>query len=185
MAEASIHIRIADPSDSELLARLGAQTFHQAFGADNTSEDMAAYLAQSFGPEKQSAELAEPGTTFLIAEVEPEAVGYARLREGPAPVCIPGLRPMEIVRFYSVAAWIGRGVGATLMAACLQDALRKGCDVIWLDVWERNARAIAFYERWGFRTVGAQPFVLGFDIQRDLLMARGVGEPMGALRAAP
>jgi len=170
----SITIRTARACDNDLLAGIGARTFREAFGPDNTPEDMAAYLDRSFGPEKQGAELAEPGTTFLIAEVEDEAVGYARLREGPARDCVDADRPIEIVRFYSIASWIGHGVGAALMSACLDQARKRGCDVIWLDVWERNARAIAFYRRWGFVEVGTQPFVLGSDVQRDLLLARAV-----------
>jgi len=39
-------------------------------------------------------------------------------------------------------------------------------------VWERNSRAIAFYEKWKFRVVGEQAFLLGTDVQKDLLMAR-------------
>ena len=38
----------------------------------------------------------------------------------------------------------------------------------------RNARAIAFYERWGFRIVGDHIFQLGADAQRDLIMERHV-----------
>jgi GNAT superfamily N-acetyltransferase len=174
MADPSIRIRIAGHDDNELLALLCARTFRDTFGPDNTAEDMAAYLAQAFSPEKQAAELADPGTCFLIAEVEEEAVGYARLREGPAPDGILPGRPIEIVRFYSVAAWIGRGVGAALMKRCLEHARQRGCETIWLDVWERNSRAIAFYQRWGFAEVGTQAFVLGSDVQRDLLMARPV-----------
>ncbi len=172
MSAPSIHIRTARASDNHLLAGIGAQTFREAFGPNNTPEDMAAYLARSFGPEKQAAELADPGTTFLIAEIQKEAVGYARLREGTAPDCICGARPVEIVRFYSVAAWIGCGVGAALMESCLKLARQRGFDVVWLDVWERNAPAISFYRRWGFVEVGAQAFLLGADVQRDLLMAR-------------
>jgi diamine N-acetyltransferase len=183
LANPSIHIRAAKPEDSELLARLGAQTFGDTFGPDNTPEDMAAYLAQAFGPGKQAADLAEPGTTFLIAEVDGTAVGYVRLREGPAPDCVPAERPIEIVRFYAVASWIGHGVGAALMSASLDRAQTHHCDVIWLDVWERNSRAIAFYQRWGFAEVGTQPFVLGSDIQRDLLMARAVQAVTDASRA--
>ncbi len=181
-SDPSIRIRTARPEDNELLARLGARTFSDTFGPDNTAEDMAAYLAQAFGPEKQAAELADPGTTFLIAEIEEDAVGYARLREGPAPACIPAGRPIEIVRFYAVASWIGRGVGAALMASCLEHAHQRGCTIVWLDVWERNSRAIAFYRRWGFTEAGTQAFVLGADIQRDLLMARPVETDAAARR---
>jgi hypothetical protein len=39
-------------------------------------------------------------------------------------------------------------------------------------VWERNARAIAFYVKCGFRDVGSQPFLVGSDLQTDRVMAR-------------
>jgi ribosomal protein S18 acetylase RimI-like enzyme len=72
------------------------------------------------------------------------------------------------------ARWIGRGVGAALMQAALREADARGCDAIWLDVWENNNRAIDFYRRWGFVEIGTQPFRLGNDTQRDLLMVRHV-----------
>ena len=46
----------------------------------------------------------------------------------------------------------------------------KGHGSVWLGVWEHNRRARAFYERWGFRPVGAETFRLGSDDQLDLLM---------------
>lgn len=169
-----VHIRVAEPSDNTLLAELGARTFFDTFAQDNTPADMAAYLAASFGPQKQADELADPLTTFLIAEIDRTAVGYARLRLSPPPAAITGRRPLEIVRFYSDKAWIGRGVGVALMTACLELAAKQSRDTIWLDVWERNARAIAFYRKWGFALVGTQTFQLGSDLQNDLLMQRAV-----------
>jgi len=165
-------IRIAAPLDAKLLAELGARTFADSFSADNTPEDMAAYLARSFSPEKQAAEMAETGTVFLIAEVDGQPVGYTRLREGDVPECVGGLRPVEIVRLYAIKEMIGRGIGAALMEASIQEAKNRGSDVIWLDVWEKNPRAIAFYRKWGFEKVGEQGFLLGDDLQRDWLMAR-------------
>lgn len=176
MPDSIISIRIAGPEDDALLAEIGARTFRHTFARDNTPEDMAAYLAGAFGPGLQAAELADPGTTFLIAEAEGDTVGYARLVRAPAPACIPAGRPIEIRRIYATEAWLGRGVGAALMRACLGEAERQQCEVIWLDVWERNERAIAFYRRWGFVQVGTQAFVLGSDVQNDLLMARPVVE---------
>lgn len=174
MSGPDICIRPADPRDHELLAELGERTFRDTFARDNNPDDMAAYLASAFNPEIQAAELADPATTYLIAEANAAPIGYARLVRGPAPACVPADRPIEIRRIYSVAGWIGRGAGSALMRASLDESARQECDVIWLDVWEKNARAISFYARWGFSEVGSQPFVLGSDIQRDLLMARPV-----------
>jgi ribosomal protein S18 acetylase RimI-like enzyme len=171
-----ITIRTATAADADLLFRLGVETFSDTFSRDNTPADMAIYLAQAFGRDIQAAELSQPGSHFLIAEAHAEAVGYARLLEGPSPVAVSGVKPIEIVRLYSRIAWIGRGVGALLMRACLSAASGRGCDTIWLGVWERNSRAIAFYEKWGFRKSGAHEFCVGNDVQTDWLMQRPVAD---------
>ena len=169
-----IAVRYATAADSELLAEIGAQTFFDVFARDNTPEDMRAYLAASFSPEKQARELAEPRSVFLIAEIAGRAAGYAHLRQMPPPACIIGAHPIEIGRLYLRQEWIGHGVGAALMRACLAHAARQSADTLWLDVWAHNPRAIAFYQAWGFVQVGTQIFQLGNDRQNDLLMQRPV-----------
>jgi len=174
MPETTVHIRYATAADAALLAEVGARTFYDSFAADNTPENMAAYLAASFSPEKQASELSEPGTVFLIAEVEGTTAGYAKLRASPSLPGITGERPLELVRIYSLKEWIGNGIGPALMQACLQEAEKRGCDTLWLDVWEQNVRARAFYRKWGFVEVGTNSFQLGDDLQNDLLMQRPV-----------
>ena len=48
----------------------------------------------------------------------------------------------------------------------------KVADRIVLAVWENNPRAIAFYRKCGFTVTGAQPFVLGTEVQTDYVMTR-------------
>jgi ribosomal protein S18 acetylase RimI-like enzyme len=172
----TITLRRAGPADNELLAEMGARTFADTFGPDNTPENMAAYLAASFSPARQAAELADPNNLFLIAEVDGAAQGYVRLRHGPAHASVSSTRPLEIGRLYARQAFIGRGVGAALMRASLAEAERRGCDTVWLDVWEHNPRAIAFYERWGFKKVGTAIFPLGDDLQTDWIMQTKIGD---------
>lgn len=167
-----IRIRRAAIRDNKLLAEIGAKTFYDSFAADNAPEDMNAYLSASFSPTKQGIELADSQSRFLIAEINDDAVGYTHLRFSVVPQAIAGQKPIEITRFYVRKPWIGKGVGTHLMKGCLQEARAAGCDVIWLGVWEKNLRAIAFYRNWGFSEVGGQTFQLGNDLQQDLLMAR-------------
>jgi diamine N-acetyltransferase len=167
-------MRRANREDAGLLAELGARTFSETFAADNSPEDMASYLATSFNPARQAAELADPASTFLIAEVGGVAAGYAKLHAGEAPEGVEGDKPVELVRLYVLREWLGRGVGAELMGACLDEARRAGHGTIWLGVWERNGRAQAFYRKWDFREVGEHVFRLGSDPQRDILMERAV-----------
>jgi diamine N-acetyltransferase len=165
-------IRRGTVADAGLLSELGARTFSETFAADNTPEDMAAYNATFFSVTQQTAELADPASTFLIAEVEGVAAGYAKLHDGAPEKGVGGANPVELVRLYVSRDWLGRGLGAQLMRACLDEARQSGHDTIWLGVWERNARAQAFYQKWNFRTIGEHMFQLGSDRQRDLVMER-------------
>ncbi|WP_197904779.1 GNAT family N-acetyltransferase [Desulfosarcina alkanivorans] len=168
------HIRKGVPGDARFLATLGRKTFSDSFAADNRPEDMAAYLDASFGPGKQSLELADPLSVFLIAEVRGRAAGYARLLKSPVP---PGIRirperPIQLVRLYACRQWIGRGAGPALMRACIAESRKRRCDGIWLSAWDRNIRAIRFYRKWGFSRVGTRPFLVGNDRQNDLVLWR-------------
>ena len=174
ISDSRIDIRRAAAEDNKLLADAGRRLFYAAFAEGNTPEDMASYSTTAFSPEIQAAELADPASVTLIAEIDGIFAGYARLKEGRPTLVLPGLRPVELVRIYSERDYIGQGVGAALMQACLDEAARRGCDRIWLGVWEKNPRAIRFYEKWGFAAAGNQTFKLGEDLQTDLVMERGI-----------
>ena len=186
---ASCTIRRGVPGDAAVLAALGRKTFLDAFAADNTPENTAAYVAHAYGVEQQAAELALPDAAFLIAEVDGTAAGYAYLRQAPLPVHITDPAPgqpgpaVEIARFYVDARWHGRGVAHALMDAALDEAAQRGATTIWLGTWDRNARGIRFYTKRGFRDIGAQPFKLGSDLQQDRVMAREAGTKAGRLEA--
>jgi diamine N-acetyltransferase len=56
------------------------------------------------------------------------------------------------------------------MDAVVGEARTRGAQTLWLGVWERNARAIAFYRKRGFQDVGRHQFLVGTDRQTDRLM---------------
>lgn len=180
MTASAFAIRRALPADAATLATLGERTFRDTFGDANNAHDMSMYVALAFGLRQQSAELGDPRVTCLLAEsAEPSgrhAVGYALLRQvaDETPPCVAGPSPIELARLYVDRDWQGRAVGAALMQHAIDEARGRGARTLWLGVWERNARARAFYERWGFAQVGEHDFVLGSDLQRDLLLARAL-----------
>ena len=167
-------IRRAEPRDADALAAFAARTFRETFEADNTAEDMRLYLAGNYGPERQAAELRDPGIVTLLAEDGRRLAGYSQLWEGEAPDCVLGASPIEIRRFYMDRAWQGRGIAQALMMATLEQAMARGARTVWLAVWERNLRAQAFYRKCGFDDCGAKEFVLGRDRQTDRVMVRAL-----------
>lgn len=167
-------IRPACANDAAMLAELGARTFRETFLEHNDPADIAAFVASTYAPAKQAAELADACVTLLVAEIDGVAVGFAKLRAGAAPPCVVGEAPIELCRLYVTKDQLGRGVGEALMARSVDEAKRAGHASMWLGVWEKNPRAQRFYRRWGFALVGQHVFQVGSDSQTDLLMARAL-----------
>jgi len=172
MTTHDVRIRRATPDDAAALAEFGARTFEETFAADNRPEDVEIYLAATYGPDQQARELADAARTYYIAEVAGEMAGYALVKWGASPASVSSPRALEICRFYVDRRFHGAGVSSVLMARCIAEGVRLGATAIWLGVWERNARAIRFYEKCGFRDVGTQRFLLGNDPQTDRVMMR-------------
>lgn len=167
-------IRAATAADNHLLAEFGAAMFAEAFGPDNTPENLAAYLAETYNPDRQAQELADPASQYFIAEAAGEPAAFARLAREPAPEPVRGRQPIELVRFYVAKAWHGQGLAADLLQVCLRAAEQAGGDVLWLSTWQRNARGIAFYRKHGFEIAGTLVFQVGDDPQTDWLMTRAI-----------
>jgi ribosomal protein S18 acetylase RimI-like enzyme len=166
--------RRAGPDDAPTHAELGASTFRETFEADNAPEDFASYMAVAFGEPIQRAELEDTDTTVYFAERAGAVVGYVMLREGKAPSCVASADALQVARLYARRSALGTGVGGALMQRALADAAARGKDAVWLGVWDRNHRAIRFYESWDFHQSGTQPFLLGADLQTDLVLVRRI-----------
>ena len=169
---ARVTVRPGEPADAAWLAALAERTFRETYSAHNTPEDMEQYVAGHFGPARQETELRDPAITTLVAEVDGRPAGYAQLARTEPPRVVTGAAPLEVLRFYVDRPWHGQGVAQILMTAAGDTARGAGAHTLWLGVWERNERAIAFYRKSGFVDVGTQIFVLGADHQRDFVLAR-------------
>jgi ribosomal protein S18 acetylase RimI-like enzyme len=167
------------PADAKPLAALAERAFRDTFADENSPTDIEAYVRAAFSLDRLRTELSDDANTFLLAitYAQEQPNGYAKLRTGTTDPSVTGDHPVELQRLYVDRSAIGRGVGAALMSASLEVARSAGHRTIWLGVWERNARAISFYERWHFERVGEHPFQLGSDHQTDLIMARPVAWP--------
>lgn len=168
-----IIIRVAGPEDAGLIADISRRTFYDTFAKHNTGEDMRIFLEEQLPREKQMAEVGAPGRIFLLAYLGDESVGYASLREtAEPPQGLAGVSAIEIVQLYSEQKTIGKGVGKSLMQACVDIARSLNKEWIWLGVWEQNQRAIDFYTKWGFERFGEHIFLVGLDAQTDWWMKK-------------
>lgn len=158
-------LRRAVSDDAAALAELGARTFADTFASQNTPEDMALYLSRTYTADLQRSEIEDSDIVTLVAEEDGALIGFAQLRGS-----LEAYGDVELARLYVDRGHHGRGLAQTLMSAAIDAARDLGGDTLWLGVWERNARAIRFYEKCGFVDVGSHPFLVGNDLQTDRVM---------------
>jgi diamine N-acetyltransferase len=163
-------IRIATESDIEQLCQIGAKTFVETYGDQNTPENLQNYLEEKFNKEQISYEIQTDETVFLLVELHNQPIGYAKMRVNL--VENPDQKSLEIERIYIEKAFHGQKFGAVLMQKCIDVSREKGYQSLWLGVWEYNPKAIGFYKKWGFEIFGTHIFQLGDDAQTDYLMKK-------------
>lgn len=174
MSETNLKIRRGTVEDAEPLAPLAVKIFNDTFAANplNKPEDMRDYIAEFMSVEAFARELADENSTFFIAEIGDEMIGYAKLQEHSIEDCVSDKNPIELCRLYVAREFHGKGIANKLMNECFAEAKRKNYQTMWLGVWEFNFRAQKFYEKIGFSKVGRHIFQLGSDAQTDLVLER-------------
>jgi GNAT superfamily N-acetyltransferase len=160
-------IRPADRSDAEALAAFTAGVFRATYRNDTPAADLDAYIGKSFGTEQQQAEIADPSGAVFLAMAEERVIGCACVLIGQTDAETAFLN-----RFYVDVDWRGRGVAKDLLEVAMTEARRRGATRLELTVFEKNARAIAFYRKSGFAVTGSTIFPVGEEMQTDIVMTR-------------
>lgn len=179
-ARAGLRIRHARPDeDAAELAQLAATAFWDTYRDIDDPEDIASYVAEHFSADEMAAVMRGAGTTTLVAEVNGELAGYAILKWSDVPPCVAGPQAIELARFYLAQRFIGQKHGLRLMQAVHAEARLQGAQTLWLGVYDRNLRAVRFYERFGFANVGGKEFLFGGKVYVDPIYAMAVRHDAG------
>lgn len=166
---ASPTLRKCTIADWESLLTISKITFQTAFGDQNKPSDMELYMHEAFSEEKIKAELSHPNSIFYFVLIGEVVVGYFKLNWGTAQSESIS-NGFEIERIYVLAAYQGLSIGQLMMNKIFEMARAKNYSTLWLGVWNQNEGAIRFYQRNGFKTFAKHDFLLGTDLQTDLLM---------------
>jgi ribosomal protein S18 acetylase RimI-like enzyme len=168
----NLQIRLAKLEDLAALQMIGRKTFAETFEAGNSEENLANYLAEGFSAEKLSAELENACSQFYFAETNDQVLGYLKVNTGEAQTENQDPSALEIERIYVLKEYHGKEVGQKLYLKALSIAHEQNAPYIWLGVWEKNPRAIRFYQKQGFVEFDQHIFQLGDDAQTDILMKK-------------
>ena len=162
----------ASIKDLPTIQHIAKKTFIDAFGRDNTQKNMDIYVAKSFNTTQLTAEINHPNSVFYLATLAKETIGYIKLNVADAQTEAISGNCMELERIYVDAPYHGKKIGQLLMDKAIQIAQTAQKDFLWLGVWEKNPKAIRFYQKNGFVKFDTHVFLMVDDPQTDWLMKK-------------
>lgn len=172
MTEVKI-VQVSEKDMPELIA-ISRETFADTFGKDNSPEDMAKFLDESYNEDKLGGEMATPGSFFYFLKADGEVAGYLKLNVDDAQSEEVDPNGLEIERIYLRKSFQHQGLGKKLFEFAEEKGREWGKSVLWLGVWEHNENAKNFYASRGLTRFSEHVFVLGDDRQTDFLLRKAL-----------
>ena len=156
-----VRIRDAAPGDGDALAELHARSRAVYYGAGG--HDVAAVPDEEYR-ETWRKMVVDSRLAVLVAVLGDDIVGVITLdANGAFPTNAPHETRVRLVGIFVEPGRWSSGVGSALMGRFVSIA-RQADAVGEVDVWERNSRAIRFYERHGWTRDGtSRPGPAGAD----------------------
>ena len=166
-----IKITRATINDVAVLSVIAATTFNDTYGFFNKPETIQRYMAQWFNTSQMRKELLDKKVIYFLVQDEQQLIGYIKLQLAD-PKQIIDLNGIELSRLYLLKQWHAGGVSEVMLNHCyaMVEELKK--KAIWLSVWEKNGKAICFYEKHGFVKKGNLIFKMDDEDQNDFLMVK-------------
>lgn len=165
---ASLDIRQALPGEDKALSAFASRMFPLACPEDMAEEDIRRFIEENLTVDVCASWIADEEARVLIAESEGKIVGYSLVLMG-APESMPrgnGTIPVDdhaayLSKCYVAPDYHGTGVAGALLERAVRDAQEAGASQIVLGTNARNARALRFYRKHGFRKSGRRRFQVG------------------------
>ncbi len=165
-----MEIRKVSIQDIENLKEIGKRTFVETYSSVNSEENMTQYLENKFSTEELKTELNDKNSEFYFSELNKKIIGYLKVNTGQSQTDIKDKNAFEIERIYVLKEFHGKKVGQNLYEKAIKLAKEKNAQYVWLSVWEKNSRAIQFYEKNEFVSFDKHIFKHGNDEQSDIMM---------------
>lgn len=167
----SIYIRKATLEDCDIIVDLGRRTFVETYAEVTDDVALQAYMEEKFSPEAVECALQKIDACFYIGITENIPVAFTKLRSDRKAKGLVDVNGIEIERIYVLKEYQGLKVGKLMMDRCKEIAVNDKYDMIWLQVWQHNNKAIQFYQKAGFVIYETTTFNYTEDTaQEDFLM---------------
>lgn len=169
-----VKITKAGPEDAIDILELSRKTFIETYFEVSDKTQVLKYLDTHITLHKIKEDLQNQTILFYIARKGLHSIGFLKLEENKFPKGIADKKCLLLNKLYVLQEFHGKSVGKELMNLAKEYAKTNLFQVIWLQVWQKNEKAIQFYQHAGFVVYETclfdyyespeQDFLLRFDL---------------------
>ncbi|MFT3793191.1 GNAT family N-acetyltransferase [Flavobacterium sp.] len=166
-----IQYRNARPDDAVKLSVLFKVVYIQTYGVEGVSDEFANFIAKQFSVERISNLIQNQPEALIVAQYQGNLVGVCEIAFAkPSPV--GNITAPELNKLYILEWFCGKGIGSRLLEFAEKTARDQGETQMWLWVLESNHRAIEFYKRQDYVTIGNASFQMETNKYENKVMAK-------------
>lgn len=144
--------------DAKLLAPLGKKTFLESHGHSASKKDINNYVASKFSIDTFERELRNPKNHYYVLYHAETPIGYAKIVFDVPHANILFKNVTKLERLYVLQEYHHLKLGLELFNAMVMISKEQQQAGLWLYTWIENLKAIAFYNKAGFKIVGSYDF---------------------------
>ncbi len=150
----------AGVNDSELIAKLGKQTFIESHGHSASEADIDAFILKYYTTTAVAKEFDDSNVIYHLVKLNTKFVGFSKIEFNSPNENVSEQNITKLARLYLLKECYGKKLGATLFNFNIEVSKAKNEKGIWLHVWVENEKAIRFYKKNGFKVVGEHDYQL-------------------------
>ncbi len=159
----------ANKSDSLRISILLKTVNIEAYAWNGISSEIANYTTKRFSPENIEKIINQNPEQLIIAYKNGNPIGVAEvLYKSKCPVKKTDVP--ELSKLYVLARFYGQGIGLILLQEAEKEIWKKGFKEVNLEVWTNNDRAIGFYKKHGYQSIGTVDFPMDENTYENLVM---------------
>jgi GNAT superfamily N-acetyltransferase len=153
-----VRIIEAGLNDAKLLTELARSTFIEAHSEAAPAADLEAYMDKSLSLSSLTRELEDDANVFHLVYYDRRPAGYSKIIPDTPHPKIDSLKICKLERLYIQQEFYDKRVGFDLLEFNIDLSKKLHQVGMWLGVWVGNVRAIRFYQRAGFESIGETYF---------------------------
>ncbi len=166
---AEISFGKAKLTDSLRISVLLKTVYMQTYAVDGVTFEFASFITKRFSIEHIESIIKKNPLQLIVAYQNENPIGVAEIIfDSTCP--IRNISITELSKLYVLERFYGRGIGFRLLQSVENELINNGLKELNLEVWKQNERAIAFYKKHGFISIGNVDFPMEYNTYKNYVM---------------